>query len=1116
MANTEGVDLSRLQQHAPLLHLSLVDLMQYVSVGTSELLHYLLKETHVILECRACFNLFRGVPYLIAHKRFYCKQKGDYSLHNYGNSQGPPHGDLAAFFQAESPLNEKDFLKYSVELAKKNLQNTQVQGYLRKEPTKKQFYEAVQKQLELSSDTSTPSKSYSFEPLENTEVAVKVVSSEEAPTKKESSECGGCAHSKDSNSADKTDAQNGSKGDSSGSGKFNRSASSSSISSMSSSSYTSDNKNEGSGLKLTLRNTTSEYRTVHCFKCNATMPSQKAMSDHMQTVHPTDNRSGHTCGDSNHTASSMDPSQQKLNGMQNNKVRKTDWLKPKSYTSTIEKIPQKPSTIVNTAAKEALEVKKKNQANLQALKEEQMAYENEILQQKLIRGIIPKSSRGRKKFRCESCGKIFSKMDSLRDHLRDCIDWEHVSQPIRNLKLPLPAVSDVSMPSLPMSAPASVDLPDTGSEEPPKPPTPAPQFRPLLPKTENRVNIVPPKSSTAHPQDRLPVKLRIINGINQNLVENPTRGQVLVLNPQIKENPVTLLPLSNASAASKSSNPNPKTPSPVEIFPKPTRTSDPTIVKPQLLAAHLRTNHNPGSIMVRNQQTVIPVNRGAFMGPVGNEVKDVEIIAVNPANNTDKPLAGLQNKQSTIINMNVAPTSNQVNSVPCNCLQCESGGVNSDNPVNDSSRPIPTPAGCRDCAECQKSTICSSACCVKDIEIVEQFTSLPPEGSSGKFSMSNYSYQQKVPPTNDSDDVIITSHSFARPGSIHNTPPVIITAKEKGFLNLQNSKVSPANPNVLVTFSNQKSQIPESQINMQISPYPVPMTTTTTMKPDVKITNCRSYIKPVIWKQFKCKFCIFSHKSFVGCKLHLKWKHAQKIRTCDMQCINHYIVDLKCRKKKLLCCSLPSKNCRRLQNHRLNPLSSLGSASSLQKSTPQVSNSTRTSAPNTTSGKTLSRSDKKDPTEIMDTKNLQCLECKHTFQNVYNLQRHVVRHFGKKDFQCKVCSRQLYTLSECRSHIKKKHLGKVKGITLKTLDRSVINLKNSKNPSESPKNCATNSSSSVLPSVPIETNSNVAALKLLPKVAAQLSVLSTRKSNYQKKALYLDTKTKPTKKIIKK
>lgn len=103
----------------------------------------------------------------------------------------------------------------------------------------------------------------------------------------------------------------------------------------------------------------------------------------------------------------------------------------------------------------------------------------------------------------------------------------------------------------------------------------------------------------------------------------------------------------------------------------------------------------------------------------------------------------------------------------------------------------------------------------------------------------------------------------------------------------------------------------------------------------------------------------------------------------------------------------------------------------------------------------------------------------------------------------------MYTNSECRSHIKKQHLGKVKGITLKTLDQFIIDLRNKQKFSVSVKNNVDDSS------VMVETDSKVISSKTHPE-AARLSVLSTRKSSYQKQELDLEIKTKSTKRNMKK
>ena len=150
----------------------------------------------------------------------------------------------------------------------------------------------------------------------------------------------------------------------------------------------------------------------------------------------------------------------------------------------------------------------------------------------------------------------------------------------------------------------------------------------------------------------------------------------------------------------------------------------------------------------------------------------------------------------------------------------------------------PSSTGCRDCDECQKSSICSSACCMKDVEIVEQYTSLPPDGTNGKFSMSNCSYQQEVP-TNDGDDVIITSHNFSRQDIL----PVILPAKEKRPLIPQIPEQNPDSPSecVLVSYSNKTAPISDSQINLLRPSYQMPTISG-------KITTCQSLTQPVIWK----------------------------------------------------------------------------------------------------------------------------------------------------------------------------------------------------------------------------------------------------------------------------
>lgn len=89
----------------------------------------------------------------------------------------------------------------------------------------------------------------------------------------------------------------------------------------------------------------------------------------------------------------------------------------------------------------------------------------------------------------------------------------------------------------------------------------------------------------------------------------------------------------------------------------------------------------------------------------------------------------------------------------------------------------------------------------------------------------------------------------------------------------------------------------------------------------------------------------------------------------------------------------------------------------------------------------VERYDKKKVLAMIDGKALKCLDCNQKFSNQSHLRRHAVRHLGWRRFKCKLCKFTSYDKSETKTHIKRCHLGKTHGLTTKSVDYYIADLK---------------------------------------------------------------------------
>lgn len=227
------------------------------------------------------------------------------------------------------------------------------------------------------------------------------------------------------------------------------------------------------------------------------------------------------------------------------------------------------------------------------------------------------------------------------------------------------------------------------------------------------------------------------------------------------------------------------------------------------------------------------------------------------------------------------------------------------------------------------------------------------------------------------------------------------------------------------------------------------------------------------WKRFKCRLCMYSGYDRYVCKSHIERNHLGKVPGLTRKVMDYYIVDLEeCKianqdgskgKKP------SSKSNSGAEKKSILSLSSAGSFDSMVKPvTVNANSSTNLSSVATVrlsplsneqiklskgcatssdkSQKPLKGSDlKKKLLSMVDYRTLKCLECNRTWNKRSHLLRHAAHHIGWKRFKCKLCVFSGYDRYMCKSHLKRCHLGKIHGLTVKVLDYYIVDMMEEEN-----------------------------------------------------------------------
>lgn len=1014
---SDDIDFSALPPHmVPGVQiLSLAELIRCVSNGTEELRYYLLKESNTIIECKVCFNLFRNVGYFIAHKRFYCLACNRDKPTN-SSATPPTYDEQSVTVAPELPADATDFKKQSVELVRNNLlrkPSTLLHCYGSKRESFWQIYNKTNKQNESNKEISS-SSSISFEPIDSTKVAMKVVSLDDteeninsAEVKSEEEIAEVMPDIEDEDSDDKLDKGTTSEPTSERSSPVPN--------------ETSDFKDLESNIKYEL----ADFKHLKCLKCQRIMSSKKSLVNHVINLHG-DLKRYYSCplckeklkfryfwGVIRHLSTIHYMKKLQINKIRST-LRKSSWVEKNSGEIVSAPIlcKTKPANIqTSNKSKKASEDKIR-------LKNEEIAFANDLLQQKVLQGILSNSSKGRKKFRCQSCKKVFTQIKSLQAHLRDCTDWEHVTK----------SSSDFKQNG--QSAKKSQVANKSHTE-----PAPSEELKKKETVSSNKATLLLPKPNDSEKS----ATQKINDGTSDSKIKESIKTSVQT---DIQPCPSSLIPLQSASII-------PQLPLPTRLPANMSNWANPPLGKFISIGNNTHTTNKTNSSLISSltiTPNAIPLSdksKSVQTAAVPCIVRPLQTNTLSTVSVSDLPILlpttalsgsaspAVSSQSSTNIVCSVAAPNtlclvdNKQSQKPSPVIMST---VNKINPVDNSQiisdNVVPNILAAVDKkGQISLTTILLPANSqlpvtqLPSASVEKQNNTLIPTQSNATVSNENRSSNHFV--ENKHSNVVsigdVSSYSndtvtqSTEMQSLDDVKTLIMTKENV----IQGHKVSESKtPDVEGDDFKHFAAAKDKEDNFPVCEK----------ERDANITNSGSDgIKPSAVSSSDVS-CQSNNKcTDVNSQLILQESDAKCSTSPDITIVSDTSQDLG---------RFPENHC------------SEANSQHLSKKPSSVSGHQRNGLKYNSSG---IRDKKSALHSLIDSESLRCIQCTRSFSKMSHVRRHAIRHLGWKRYKCKFCSFSNYERSECKTHIKRRHLGKIAGLTVKLLDFYIVDLNNNDN-----------------------------------------------------------------------